>query len=122
MRDRLIELITNADTYDSYACKLCTDDDSCELCHAKILAEYLLENGVIVPPCKVGDDIYWFDSEKNEIECEKNDIKAVCYYGEGKFKVITMCEDIPEDIGTVWCTLTREDAERALKERVHNDR
>ena len=48
MRDRLIELIANADTYDSYACKLCSDDGSCELCNAEKLADHLLENGVTV--------------------------------------------------------------------------
>ena len=39
-RERLIELIINADTYDSYECLLCTkDDDACDCCHAEKLAE-----------------------------------------------------------------------------------
>lgn len=63
MRDRLIELITNADTYDSYACKLCTDDDSCELCNAEKLADYLLANGVIAPPMPMAD---WLREELTE--------------------------------------------------------
>ena len=79
-------------------------------------ADYLLANGVIVPPCSVGDDVYWIDTETNEIKCEKNDIKAVCYYGEGKFKVIVKCEDTPEDIGTKWCMLTKEEAEEKLNQ------
>ena len=46
-RDRLIELIVNADTYDSYECKLCSkDDDACDCCFAEKLADYLLANGV----------------------------------------------------------------------------
>lgn len=58
-REKLIELIVNADTYDSYECKLCTkDDDACDCCYAEKLADHLLANGVIVPPCKVGDTVY----------------------------------------------------------------
>lgn len=68
MRDRLIELIVNADTYDTYECKLCTkDDDACDCCYAEKLADYLIERGVILPPCKIGDivyrnsDFWWID-------------------------------------------------------------
>ena len=46
-RDRLIELIVNADTHDSYECKLCTKKDtSCTRCGAEKLTDYLLANGV----------------------------------------------------------------------------
>ncbi len=57
MKDRLIELIRNADNdknlgwYDLY-----------DLCRGKgcaeYFADYLIANGVIVPPCKVGDTVY----------------------------------------------------------------
>jgi hypothetical protein len=104
MRDRLIELIKQG-------------NGGYDFVSLKRIADHLLANGVIVPPCKVGDDIYWLNNETNEVECQKNDIKAVCYYGDGKFKVVSRCEETPEDIGTVWCFLTKEEAERALKER-----
>ncbi len=59
MRDRLIELIINADTYDSYECKLCNkDDDACDCCYAEKLADKLLANGVVCLPCKVGDKTF----------------------------------------------------------------
>ena len=58
-RDRLIDLIANADTHDSSECKLCTkDNDACDCCYAEKLADHLLANGVIVPPCKVEDMVY----------------------------------------------------------------
>jgi hypothetical protein len=44
MRDRLIRLINH-----------CT---SCEECRDEDIADHLLANGVIVPPCKVGDTVY----------------------------------------------------------------
>lgn len=43
MRDRLMALI----------------NDVVHPCHAGALADYLLANGVIVPPCKVGDTVYY---------------------------------------------------------------
>ena len=111
-RDRLIELKRKAINYaqekaDERGGLVCIDDE----------VDYLLANGVIVPPCKVGDDIWWIDTEANEINCAENDIKAICYYGEGNFKVIVCDDETPEDIGTEWCMLTKEEAERALKER-----
>ena len=54
-RDRLIEIIINADTYDSYDCKLCAKgDDACDCCFAEKIADHLLANGVIVLPCEKG--------------------------------------------------------------------
>lgn len=32
------------------------------------LADYLLANGVIAPPCKVGDDVWVIDREDGEAE------------------------------------------------------
>lgn len=45
MRNRLIELIQNS-------------VNGCARHWAEIIADYLLANGVIVPPCKVGDTVY----------------------------------------------------------------
>jgi hypothetical protein len=35
-------------------------------CHAGALADYLIENGVIVPPCKVGDNLYVISQMKDK--------------------------------------------------------
>lgn len=66
-------------------------------------------------PCAVGDDIWWIDSDDNTIKCAKNEIRAVAYYGEGHFKIISKDEEKPEEIGTRWSYLSRADAEKALK-------
>lgn len=47
MSERLIELL-KIDVWEYLLCKE----------NIKRLADYLLENGVIVPPCKVGDTVY----------------------------------------------------------------
>ena len=98
-RERLIELIREAKKY--------TKNANSDLERNMIFAEYLLEHGVIIPPCKVGDTVY-------SIEMRIVD-KWV------KYKV---CE-IPFSL-TLWengwkdIFLTREEAERALKERENN--
>lgn len=51
MRDRLIELINQAE-------KKFYDTDNSLSNVEKYVADYLLENGVIVPPCNVGDTVY----------------------------------------------------------------
>lgn len=53
-RERLIELMQDWGTEN-------TDSFPFES-----VADYLLANGVIVPPCKVGDTVYWISS-KNKI-------------------------------------------------------
>lgn len=88
MRDRLVELLTDnlphcdnplQDTYDEIV---------------ERLANHLIENGTILPPCVPKDDEYYrvYDEHGNYI--------AVIYSEKGK---------------TVF--LTREDAEKALRER-----
>ena len=85
------------------------------------LADYLLEHGVIVPPCKVGDRLY-----------EVTGRKTVSVYKVKAIRVELFSLFIEWDIveGFVWQSLsginageigktvflTREEAERALKE------
>lgn len=88
------------------------------------IAEHLYEQGyrklsdsVIELPCKVGDDVCWIDPENEVVEKQKFGIKAVCYYGNGKFKVITEADGFPEELHTDWCMLTEEEANKRLLER-----
>lgn len=139
MRDRLKKLILENDIL----CHTCGEntDSYC----AEYLADRLIENGVIVPPCKVGDVVYSprengiLEQNVISIEIEKDSHVRVyftcdylcdgcpheqtyqsqagdsgCYgeYGESLFAF--------EDFGkTVF--LTREEAERAMKDGAKND-
>lgn len=59
MRDRLIELIDGFGD-DIAFCDICDrPEEDCEACKNEQLAEYLIENGVILPPCKVGNKVYF---------------------------------------------------------------
>ena len=117
MRDRLIELI--CDSIQTSECVCHCNHPYCNECNK--LADYLLANGVIVPPCKVGDMVYrvvtmgtgvtfkkvGYNTYKQKeqtikrfircIEVTKNNFLDVCeYFGKTVF-------------------LTREEAEAKLK-------
>lgn len=124
-RDRLIELLEQAKT------KAQDTIGSMNNGFGAWYADYLLEHGVIVPPCKVGDTVY--------IKNKPLKISFIHINSKANFFVITLdcyhCADCPfynentngledcpygyfefteEDIGkTVF--LTREEAEKALE-------
>ena len=102
MRDRLIELLSNAPADFDGNRNVCT------------LAEHLLENGVIIPPCKVGDTVFYFDDYYKRIkELQFTGIEPVidCKSLEGKRQAFLISA-----LGkTVF--LTREAAEQGLKGR-----
>ena len=120
-RERLIELQRKAfrewknSTIDTFPLEFITD--------------YLLANGVIVPPCKVGDTVYIIDSDE---------------YGDYPYVLDVKVSAVGREIGGIWATmdlplgmkqsgyigatdfgktvfLTKEEAEQALKERDGND-
>jgi len=81
------------------------------------VADYLLENGVIVPPCKVGDTV-WFHicSEKGCFSTAKGEVTAIVKREVEDFLEICSYNII---IGRSFDEVfpTREAAEQALKER-----
>ncbi len=100
-RERLIELLELEKAFSRYL----TDDE-----RRGKLADYLLENGVIVLPCKVGDTVY----ELKYYHCCTN--PELDFYD---IDVKTFGLDMLNKIGkTVF--LTHEEAEQALKERENN--
>ena len=102
MRERLIGLIQDS-------------GDGCTRHWAEVIADYLLENGVVVPPCKVGDKVYHI-KEKTIF------VMPVKWFETNNYGWCACCVYPPmatftfkfEDFGkTVF--LTREEAERALR-------
>ena len=75
-------------------------------------------------PCLPGDDVYWIDEHCEgapKIRREPAAVEAVCYYGKGDFRVVCHGDSTPEKIGTKFCYLTREDAERVLAAMQQNE-
>ena len=92
---------------------------------SEYLAEHLLANGVIVPPCKVGDDVYIIEDEEvtNQFVLEviqhRNGMWYFAYVPYDKHQNVRWFypkeKASSSDIGkTVF--LTREEAEAKLKE------
>lgn len=120
MRERLICLIKNAEE--------AFPKDKPVLDIEEFVADYILANGGIVPPCKVGDTVYYFSHRPFNLS-----VKANTIYEAKAIRIVTTslgtqiviqirneygCTEVPDvrDFGkTVF--LTREEAEAALKEK-----
>lgn len=130
MRDRLIELLeavyknpkVRCPRSDELTCDGCKYDlgDHCDI--SAIIADHLLESGVIVPPCKVGDTVYVV-SQGAGFSVVWNVYKATAkaihldQWGTLFVRVETDKENVGGyvEVGRVF--LTREEAEAALAER-----
>jgi hypothetical protein len=127
MRDRLVELIEQKQVYGV--------DQEQERPHEialldnDVLADHLLANGVIVPPCKVGQTIYVLTTDSpTGIEETKISQVIVRFKGNNKMQYTILAPCVYDDWGKAkwsFCDndfgktvfLTREEAEKALKER-----
>lgn len=117
MRDRLIELIKKADDKYRDICDRCDKDGYKSYPqYEEFVADRILANGVIVPPCKVGDTVYSFIQgipviyEGHVYEIIYNG--HVCVYRGTRKGYFTQAFS-EDDIGkTVF--FTREEAEQAL--------
>lgn len=100
MRDRLIKLLFESELFNGADGKA----------DANFLADHLLANGVIVPPCKVGDTVYQICNGGRIYE---STIKGVIYDTSGiAFDERAIGKNV---------FLTREDAEKALAEKKKDD-
>ena len=111
MRERLIEMIQNS-------------VGGCARYWAEVIADHLLANGVIVPPCKVGEWVWCIELgqvKKAKIEelhyqasihgHYSDDILFHAYDFKRKEEISFWRDDIGEAV-----FLTREEAEKALEE------
>ena len=135
-RERLIEILKLDPCPSPYLC-----DGNCKYanlkqCYEERTADYLLEHGVIVLPCKVGDTYYTIqkycntdplDTEKEPVmpwDCENYCCRADCSFkeyriDEHRFDTVGFILSAKGKIGkTIF--LIREEAEKALKERENN--
>lgn len=74
MRDRLIELLDKADN----ATNIIPSDEEGMQAFYESIADYLLEHGVIVPPCNIGDELFKIDhAYRRQPEIVSDIIKAI---------------------------------------------
>lgn len=119
-RERLIELVSTA----------CVNtDDIYGLPNAEQVADYLLENGVIVPPVKVGDTVYRIVQmstgvkHKIKVFSERGETQGIIIPREPTIKHFIRCVKVTKnnfiDVCENFCKtvfLTKEQAEKALEE------
>lgn len=82
---------------------------------AESIADYLLQNGVIVLPCKVGDKVFQYDTGGRIYESQI----MWFYYDKDYKRVVYDCDSglaFSEEAIGVRVYLSREEAEKALKE------
>lgn len=122
-RERLIDLIKKAEKQELLDFFTADLDEAIDMSggtqfngSVEYLAAYLIEHGVIVTPCKVGDTVYYITgighnivkpAKVKEIIIDENGIKDLYVQGDGynfenSFEIFF---------------LTREEAEKALKEQ-----
>lgn len=100
MRERLIKLLEEADEYPAYQTY-------------EGFADYLIENGVVVLPCKVGQTVYvvdkrlnvWWQGEVDCVYCNKNSFEYGILFDNDEYGAYN-----EEDV-----FLIKEEAERAVK-------
>lgn len=130
MRDRLVELFKKIEKEPAITCPAYKTDKTCKDCkysindslcnHIERQVDYLLANGVVALPCKVGDIIWVKDYERN-CEIQKAEIIAILKNRYGTY----IRYEYPAFRGQVYARnveyigkdvfLTKEEAERALK-------
>lgn len=117
MRDRLIELISDMENKLLRSYPYTTDEY-----RIASIADHLIENGAILPPCKVGDTLYEITSRNTISEYEVTAIRIELFNVFIDWKLTQGFVDkyisgMPAgEIGNS-VFLTREDAEKALRER-----
>ena len=115
--ERLIELVDKAK--EEYA------NDITDHTETDYIVECLLNNDVIVPPCKVGDTVYMITPNGNirnltilniDIKIEKKEVEMTCF-AVYEFENKPCYLQIPSFKFGKTVFLTKEEAEEKLKER-----
>ena len=101
-KERLVEVLNKK--YDHFCDQCGVNKDSH---YTDNLADYLLENGVIVPPCKVGDVVYLITDHTGDMRRTVTGFTQDC--------ILSYAMQIPMSEFGKTVFLNREDAEKALR-------
>ena len=95
-----------------------THEELCRMEQSKLI-KLIDEGRLAYLPCIPGDDIYWIDTDTGEIKIHKNGVKGVCICGD-EISILDKDGGIDKYPSYPYCFLSREEAEKALKEREVN--
>lgn len=82
-----------------------------------IMADYLLANGVIVPPCKIGDTVYRITFAYGKWEIRERECIKLSWFKKHNGEIYWVISSSKNDILGDSVFLTKEEAEAAVKER-----
>lgn len=122
MRDRLIKILKQTNFDYCEECFFASEDGyKCAPDFSEFFADRLLENGVIVVPCKIGDTVYIID-ECGDGECAEDyvlDVKVLQFFINEHGIAVDLALPLGMKLNT-WMVvgdnvfLTKEEAEKAL--------
>lgn len=84
---------------------------------AEALAQYLLANGAIVMPCKIGDEVYRISKRYGKWVILPREVGCITYSITYQNEVIWQLFTTTIDVLGVTVFLTREDAEDAIRRK-----
>lgn len=119
MRDRLVDLVSKArekcGSMNCLDCKYQDRETQTTRCYSYLIVDCLLENGVIVPPCKVGDTVYYISGIHRSL-IKSATVVEIIANSTGVINLFVNSENglsFEDSLDTFF--FTREEAEQALK-------
>ena len=109
-RERLIKLIDGF----VFGTQIIVNNIEWDSTKVKELADYLIANGVILPPCKVGDAVYYITGIHNLLVGSAR-VEEIYYNGDGFAYRACTNNDVRFDVQEEETYYTREEAEKALE-------
>lgn len=119
MKIRLVKLLrewidTECDNHDNCdGCPYGKDDNDCYRHLAETMADHLIKNGVIVPPCKVGDTVWGIRNYRGKKHPQQGIVSEMYFLKDMTLQILVKHVARGKFGKTVF--LTREEAEAALK-------
>lgn len=111
-RERLYELIVDADN-EFFRETPCGTDSS----RIEKTVEHLIKNGVILPPCKIGDEVYRISKRYGKWVILPREVCCITYSITYQNEVVWQLFTTVLDVLGVTVFLTREDAEDAIRRK-----
>ena len=116
MRDKLFKLLCHNPCPSPYSCHDCEGFGHEKIClriRTKLLADYLIANGVIIPPCPVGTTVYVV----GQFLCDA-DGYGMNFSREWDIRVRAFTLDMMDKVG-VSVFLDRKEAEAELERKMY---
>lgn len=88
---------------------------------AEVVADYLLDNGVIVPPCKIGDTVYRITFAYGKWEIRARECIKLSWFKKHDGEIYWVICSSKDDILGDSVFLTEEEAREAIKEREQDE-